>query len=360
MKKMKTKAKKILTVTLCALAVLFIAGLWTLSVSIYNENFDRRFESYRPLMLYTEDFEGLKRTAYRFPSNKGQMLTGYLYTTDNEPRGLIVLAHGFGGGGHNSYMDVCDYFAQNGYAVFAYDATGNDESEGDGVGGIPQGVVDLDAALTFAEKEFPDLPIGLFGHSWGGYSVCNVLAYGHDIKAVVSCSGFNSSSDLFEAEGKKQAGAGIYLMLPFVKIHEAFKYGKYALGTAMDGFRKSDASVFILHSADDNVVPIEYGYGLYYEKYGDDPRFTFLELKENGHNYVYDKQEYVKELDQAREKWLTSIDYDYMIPENRAKFSEDRDAFMTYTLDRKKWCSNLDLDIFENFLKFYDENMKQE
>ncbi len=358
MKKMKIKAKKILTVTLCALAVLFIAGLWSVSVSIYNENFNKRFESYEPLRLYVEDFEGLKRTGYQFASDKGQLLTGYLYTAVEDPKGLIVIAHGFGGGGHNSYMDVANYFAQNGYAVFAYDATGNDESEGDGVGGIPQGVVDLDAALTFAEKEFPGLPIGLFGHSWGGYSVCNVLRYDHDIKAVISCSGFNKSSDLFEAEGKKQAGAGIYLLLPFVKLHEMIKYGKAAMGTAMDGFEKSDAGILILHSSDDDVVPIEYGFDIFYEKYKEDPRFSFILLEKNGHNYVYNDQEYVKKLDEDLDKWLKTIDYDYLIPENREQFEKDRADYTTCILDRERWCNNLDSDLFETFLQFYDENMK--
>ena len=41
---------------------------------------------------------------------------------------------------------------------------------------------------------------------------------------------------MFEAEGKKQAGNGIYLILPFVKLHERMKYGGYASNTAMDGF----------------------------------------------------------------------------------------------------------------------------
>ena len=59
-------------------------------------------------------------------------------------------------------MDCANYFAQHGYYVFAYDATGNDDSEGEGVGGFPQGVVDLDHAISFVEKSgnFPDLPIG--------------------------------------------------------------------------------------------------------------------------------------------------------------------------------------------------------
>ena len=116
------------------------------------------------------------------------------------------MAHGFGGGGHNSYIDCANYFAHHGYWVFAYDATGNDESEGEGVGGLPQGVIDLDYAITFVEGSgnFPNLPIVLFGHSWGGYIVCSVLSYHPEVKAVIACSGFNSSSNMFEAEGKNR------------------------------------------------------------------------------------------------------------------------------------------------------------
>ena len=48
----------------CYTAVLLIAGSWILSVYIYNENFNKRFESYEPLMLHPEDFNGLQRVRY--------------------------------------------------------------------------------------------------------------------------------------------------------------------------------------------------------------------------------------------------------------------------------------------------------
>lgn len=74
-----------------------------------------------------------------------------MYSVGENQHGIIIMAHGFGGGGHNSYMDCADYFVNHGYLVFAYDATGNDESGGEGVGGLPQGVIDLDYAITFVE-----------------------------------------------------------------------------------------------------------------------------------------------------------------------------------------------------------------
>lgn len=360
MKKAKSKKKRVLIIVLCIVAVLMIAGDWILSVMIYNENFNQRFESYEPLMLYVDDYDGLQRTRYEFTSDKGQKLAGYMYSAGENQHGIIVMAHGFGGGGHNSYMDCANYFAHHGYFVFAYDVTGNDESEGEGVGGLPQGVTDLDYAITFLEESgnFPNLPIALFGHSWGGYSVCSVLTYHPEVKAVIACSGFNSSSDMFESEGKKQAGDGIYLMLPFVKIHEWIKYGGYAFNTAMDGFSKSEAAVMIVHSSDDEVVPTQYGYDKYYEKYKDNPRFQFVRLENAGHNY-FNIGTYRDEFNEAFDKWLETLDYDYNAEENRERFVEDKADYIHNNLDRDKWCSTLDNELFQKFVDFYDEQLEK-
>lgn len=360
-KREKTKSKKkMLLIAVCIVAVLLVAGDWALTVMVYNENFNQRFESYEPLMLYTDDFDGLQSTQYEFPSDKGQKLTGYMYSSGENQRGIIVMAHGFGGGGHNSYMDCASYFAHHGYYVFAYDATGNDESEGDGVGGLPQGVIDLDFAISFVEESgnFPDLPIALFGHSWGAYSICSVLSYHPEIKAVIACSGFNSSSDMFEAEGKKMAGDGIYMMMPFVKLLERIKYGDYASSNAMDGFQATEAAVMIVHSVNDDVVSTEYGYDIYYEKYEDDPRFSFICLEDREHNYIYDDMTYINEFNEKFDKWLETLDYDYHAKENREKFATDKADYIHNNLDRDRWCNMLDQELFECFANFYDENLK--
>ena len=202
--KKKRSVKKLILIILLCVVILLTAGWGLFCVSIYNENFNVRGDSYEPLMLRLEDFSGLECREYSFPSDRGQMLAGYLYSAGGDQHGIVVIAHGFGGGGHNSYMDCANYFAQNGWYVFAYDATGTDKSEGEGVGGVPQGVIDLDHAISFVEEqdELSGLPIVLFGHSWGGFCVCSVLNYHPEVKAVVECCGFNSSSDMFESGGK--------------------------------------------------------------------------------------------------------------------------------------------------------------
>ncbi len=355
---MKRSKKIIIVIILIILMILVIAGWWIFSVSIYNENFDKRFESYEPTMLYIEDYEGLSRKEYEFESDKGQKLKGYMYSAGEDQKGIVVIAHGLGAG-HNSYMECANYFAQNGYYVFAYDATGNDESEGEGVGGIPQGQIDLDYAVSFVEESgnFPELPIVLFGHSWGGYSACSVLTYHPEVRAVIECSGCNRSSDLFEAGGKAQAGNVIYTMMPFIKLHELIKYGKYASNTALDGFAASDAAIMAVHSEDDEVVPIEYGFDKYYEKYKDDPRFTFMRLEDKGHNYVFDDREYIDQFNAGFEKWLETLDYDYNDPECKDMFSKDKADYFAENLDRERYCNMLDTEIFEKFLEFYNEHI---
>ena len=351
------RSRKILIILLCV--ILLAVGAWgVFCVKMYDENFNVRGDSFAPLMLRLEDFDGLACTEYTFPSDRGQKLAGYLYSAGEDQKGIVVMAHGFGGGGHNSYMDAANYFAQHGWYVFAYDATGTDKSEGDGVGGVPQGVIDLDYAISFVEgdKDLSGLPIVLFGHSWGAYSVCSVLNYHPEVKAVIECCGFNRSSDMFESGGKSQAGDLIYTMTPFVRIYELVKYGKYARNTAMDGFAATDAAVMVVHSADDDVIEIGYGYDKYYAKYKDDPRFTFVRFEDRGHNDILNDPEdtYTDEFNAGFDQWRDALDYDYRAEENKARFTEEKAEYITENLDHARWSSRLDEELFDTFLAFYE------
>ena len=59
---MKTKSKrKILIIVLSVVIVLLIVGDWALSVIIYNENFNQRFESDEAFIRRVDDFNGSDR-----------------------------------------------------------------------------------------------------------------------------------------------------------------------------------------------------------------------------------------------------------------------------------------------------------
>jgi alpha-beta hydrolase superfamily lysophospholipase len=109
------------------------------------------------------------------------------------------LAHGLGGGA-DDYLPQIMFFVNHGYKVLGYNCTGSYESEGKSTIGFSQAVLDLDAALNYVEQEdsLNGLDVLLFGHSWGGFAVTNILNYDHDITAVVSVAGVNSAKTFVE------------------------------------------------------------------------------------------------------------------------------------------------------------------
>lgn len=291
------KKKKLITILVSSISVLLVACLvilYCVAVSIYDGSFNYRCTTSPESTFYIEDFSNMKRTRHTFESNKKQELVGYLYeNSDNtiEEKGVVVFAHGLGGGGQRGYMDIFNIFVENNYYVFAYDATGNDESEGDKIGGLPQGFIDLDYAISYAQtlEELKDLPFVLMGYSWGGLSVTNVLNYHPEVKAVASCAGWNESINLIDYRGTQMVGSVAKMLLPFASLYENVQYGKYASSTSMKGFENSDCAVMIVHSDDDETIPIKFGYDKYYEKYQSNERFTFKKYTGRGHAVLTDE-----------------------------------------------------------------------
>ena len=352
----KSKKRIALIIVSCILIAIVFIVMPVLTVIIYNDNFGERFETAEWMAYSVDEFDGLKVKECSFPSNNGQKLAGYQYfREDQHCKGVVVLAHGLGGGGHNTYMDVADFFTSNGYLVFCYDATGNDKSEGDSVEGLPQGVIDLDYALRYVKQaeEYKDLPIVLFGHSWGGYSVGNVLNCHPDIKAAVLIAGFDRSTDLFEQQGKSMIGFGIKFFMPYVSLYERLKFGKYAAYSATGGFASTDVGIMITHSKDDTTVLPENGYDKFYNMYGGNARFSFIEYEDRGHNYIY--------YSDAAKDYRDQLNKDYIayVEANGGEFNiEIKTAFMEEHLDKSK-CYEFDYDLMGRILDFYNTYCKE-
>ncbi len=193
------------------------------------------------------------RERHCFFSGKNR-LTGYLYGKENT-RGLVVFAHGIGAG-HESYIKELLWLVDHGWRVFAYDATGSCESEGEGTVGLVQSALDLHAALTYVESkdEWRSLPICVMGHSWGGYAAAAVLNFEHDIKASVSISGYNDPVEMMMAFAKHAMSRATVLLYPFVKLDNRFTFGKNASLTAIDGINKAVIPVMLVHGTEDDLV----------------------------------------------------------------------------------------------------------
>ena len=352
MTKRYTLKKKIIVASSVVAAVLlsfFLIIPYTVSAVVYSVIFTRRFSTTEYLRYDLTDFEGLQADKHEFQSENNQTLVGYRYSLESSrPKGVVVVVHGLGGGGQNGYMDVTYYFVKNGYDVFAYDATGNDESTGKGINGLPHGIIDLHHALEYIKEidEFKDLPVMLWGHSWGGYCVSAILNWHSEVKAIASISGFNRSSDLVESYGAHYVGGLAKISMPYVNSLEKIKFGKYASATALDGFENSEAGIFIAHSSDDDVVPIKFGLDKYYKKYSDNPRFKFVRYENKGHTDILYSNERISYLEDF---------YDDAIEFLGANATDkELTNYVKDNLNREIYCNGLENELFTQIVDFYD------
>ena len=148
-----SKLKKAVIISVAVILCNIFVIMPIVTVVVYESIFSTRFETEEWLRYSVSDFEGLRSERSDFYSTDGTRLAGYKYSREgNEVKGLVIIAHGLGGGGHNFYMPFIDFFTSNGYKVFAYDAHGNDNSDGESARGLPQGVIDLDSAIEHAKE----------------------------------------------------------------------------------------------------------------------------------------------------------------------------------------------------------------
>lgn len=270
---------------LAAIIVVFAILLLAGGAGGYAAMFSGRVTTPEAQCFETSDFKGLCAKTVYFPNCNGDQLAGQLYSVPgNEPVGLLVVAHGMGFG-HRAYLHVIASFAQEGFLVFSYDATGYDGSGGTSAKGVPQMLLDLDAALNTAEAlpEAAGLPVCLFGHSMGAYAACAVLPDHPEVRAVAALAGFDNTA----AWVQERFGFFGMLLTPGVALWERIRFGSTAGRSSMEGFAASDAQILVVHSSDDPEVPIGCGLDRYAETYGSAPRFLFLRLDHGGHGGLF-------------------------------------------------------------------------
>lgn len=255
----RLRTMKIVGLSIVGFILIFSIISMIIVMFIYNGQFpryDRHDTTVTAGLRYEDLEEQYPRSLVNFKSGENQ-LQGYVYG-QNQEQGLVVVAHGIGGGA-DSYLSQITYFVDKGWRVFAYDATGSFDSEGKTTKGFPQALIDLDAALTYinTQEEFAALPILLFGHSWGGYAVANVLHYDYDIAGVATIAGANSPMEMIIEEGRNMMGGFINIEYPYLWLYQRILFGKTASLNAVDAINREDVPVLIVHGTEDEFVAYE-------------------------------------------------------------------------------------------------------
>ncbi len=325
------KRTKILISTLIIFIILLITVLpMTITIIAYNANFGMRISVDKN--SYSEDDFDMLREDVSFPSNKGQILRGYIYRKDDSytPKALIVFAHGYTNT-HNDYLNQIYYFVENGYIALAYDNTGCGMSDGKDMIGLAQSPLDLSSALTFVENndELKGYKVFLYGHSWGGYAVTAVLNYNHKVDGVVSRSGFNNSRDMLIEYGKRLYGNWLGLLSPYAYIYEKIKFGNDVDKNGIKGVNSApNTPILLMHSKNDEVISLSNSLLSHKDEMVNPDRIQTILYEDKTHDVVktYDAIELSKTLD-------------------------DNTVYTKNVIDK---CHELDENVMKSILDFYD------
>lgn len=315
---------------------------------VYDKMFNHHFFSYPPLTFTLNDFPNLSAKRYEFYSENRNLLVGYVYKyKDVKIRGLFIFCHGYGGGGHHCYLDLINAICKQGFYVFAYDATANDESQGHSMKGFTQGLLDADSAITFVERldEYQNMPLYLCGHSWGAYSASNALGWHPSISGLIAFSGFNRSTEIFKANGERYAGDQANDFMIYVDTYERLLFGDIYAREAIDSFKESKAKIVIVHSEDDSTVPITAGYDMYHKIFKNDKRFKFVHLLNHGHGTVYYTLKGKAYFDKVHRE------YDKFVKSSKPT-NEQKEQFIKEHIDRNIYNNLVDEKALKTYVDF--------
>ena len=181
-------------------------------------------------------------------------LKGYYYES-SQNKGLVVLSHGMKSGG-DDYLPIIEYMVNAGYNVFSYNCTGTYESEGDGLVGMCQSLIDLEGTLAYIQSvdALSQMPLFLIGHSWGGYAATSVLSLCKEVRACASIAAMHDACDLMVEKAEEYVGSLGKMPKPFFDVYQRLLFDDYVEYNAIRGINESNIPVLVAHGTSDKTI----------------------------------------------------------------------------------------------------------
>ena len=287
----------IVWIVLAAVLGLIAAGflfLFVFGVYVQRRFFCRRYNGNKHLKYFkAEDFQGLLAEPICFASDRGQMLRGFIYRNESvlSPEGLIIFSHGFGAG-HTSYTTEVAALARAGFAVLAFDNTGCMSSGGNSLLGFDRGVLDLLAAVSFAENDerLNGLKIALVGHSWGAFSVLNTLPAHPEVAGAVAMCGFVSGPSVAAQTAIPFCRVLMKIFSGVLYLLNRFAFRGRKVNNSIASLRACGHPVLLLYGEKDRTVLYRYNGEKMKNMTADKDNIRFLSFCSKGHNvYLTDE-----------------------------------------------------------------------
>ena len=248
------------------------------AVGLFFHFFFARYDTLCPTDLNAADLRS-PSIAVSFDAN-GTALSGRLIGSGR--KGVIVIVHGLLSG-MDAHFAEADYFAEHGYTVLTYDATGTRTSDGRSRSSVSLARDDLNAALDYLETTaLRDLPVYLYGHSSGGYAVATELTRAD---AAVAICAFNDPIDTMCRTARRYVSFFAELQRPYLILWNRIEAGSDANERATDCLNATTVPILIVGASKDDTIPDADSLYLLSEAITD-PNASYL-LREGGHSDVW-------------------------------------------------------------------------
>ena len=275
----------IVLLALLGVAAIYCLVATCLASALHKKMFGYRF-SHDPLITtYTPDMFDLESEPIEVNVG-GDTVRGALFHQrgrEYDKSVIVVVCHGMWSS-HKSYMQEIGYLCSKGFRTVGFDYVGTGISDGEELGGFGQSLRCLDGIVTHIKND-PELSkcrIYVLGHSWGGYAATNIVKFHPDITGVIAIAPAAS----FDAVAKSNFPKSIYFLIPFAKLIDKLKLGRFANRRAVKSFKGYNGSVLILHSKDDAMCPFDMTTAQIMKRYGGD-NFNYYVTEGKFHNPHY-------------------------------------------------------------------------
>lgn len=281
-----------LYIFLGVLAVYFLYVVAVVSLMISRVFWVRGTDPENPCYVRFSDYKDcLERVPYRC-GYYGKWIRGYIYSSKKEEikrdKGFIILAHGFFGT-HVQYLVDIKLLCEQGYQVLAFDQYGVGISDGKNQVSLSNGIYALENVIVDVEKRQVngDLPIYLYGHSWGSYSIGGALKKHPEIQKAVLRSGPGSFMHLMSHLFKSFAKPVYYSVRPFFELALFIVIGgrRHVVNSNKYLKKNKSAKVLLMHAKDDQMVLYKDSQSSYFEKKPQDNIQIYV-TEDGGHNTI--------------------------------------------------------------------------
>lgn len=224
-------------------------------------------------------------------------LRAWVAKPDNEPRAVVLVLHGISDS-KATQAGTLNFLAKRGIVGIAPDFRAHGQSEGDTA---TYGYVekqDLRELRQMAEQEFPGLPVGLWGSSYGGAVALQAMGIDPEFDFAIIENTFADLRDVARQQVIKRTALPVSDLGPYF-IDRAGEAGGFDPGqiSPENSMARITVPVLHMHGELDEVIPFEQGRRI--SRHAKTDKYRFVPIHRGTHYHLSegDPATYSREVD---------------------------------------------------------------